>query len=70
MPTLTPSTSRWGSDLTPVGHFRVSYDRHGEQTTSTWQDTILTWQEEDTFLKGGKQARANAMGAHGQGREP
>ena len=54
MPTLTPSLSQWGSDLTPVGHFHVPYDCQGEQTANAYSSTILTWQEEDAFLKGGK----------------
>ena len=54
MPSLTPSTSPSGSDLTPVGHYHVSCDRQGEQTTYTYSEEILAWRAEDAFLKGGK----------------
>ena len=61
MPTLTPSMSRWGSDLTPVCHYYVSYDRQGEQTARAYSDAILTWQEEGAFLKGGGKGKGKAF---------
>ena len=51
MRNLTPSTSVWGSDLTPVGHWQVAYNRSGHQTHREWSSFPLAWDEE-AFLTG------------------
>ena len=49
-----PSTSVWGSDLTPVGHWQVAYNSNGHQTHRKWSSFPLTWDEE-AFLAGRRQ---------------
>ena len=46
-----PSTTPRGHDLTPLGHWTVTYDQEGRETDRQWSDDILT--EGALYLKGG-----------------
>ena len=45
------STAPKGHDLTPLGHWAVTYDQEGQETDRQWSDDILT--EGALYLKGG-----------------
>jgi len=47
-----PSTTIAGSDLTPQGHYHIYLDDEGEVTNSLYSDQILTWLQEESFIKG------------------
>ena len=46
-----PSIVPKGHDLTPLGHWVVTYDQEGWETDRTWSEDILT--EGALYLKGG-----------------
>ena len=46
-----PSTIPKGHDLTPLGHWAVTYDQNGWETNREWSEDILT--EGALYLKGG-----------------
>ena len=52
-----PSTSRWGSNLTPVGHWHVQYNSQGHDTYRIYNLWPLAWEEEDAFLNCGRQGK-------------
>ena len=46
-----PSIVPKGHDITPLGHWVVTYDQEGWETDRTWSEDILT--EGALYLKGG-----------------
>jgi len=54
-----PSTSIAGSDLTPQGHYHITYDAQGQVSSSLYQTGILTWRQAESFIKGTGKGKGN-----------
>ena len=58
-----PSLSLAGSNLTPVGHWHITYNQQGEHIEVRYYHDTLTWNEEEAFLKGSGKDKASPKGS-------
>ena len=49
-----PSETREGKDLTPEGHWRVTYDQQGKPIEQDYSKEFLIGDKEGAFLKGNR----------------
>ena len=67
MPSLTLQT-REGKDLTPEGHWRVTYDQQGKPIEQDYSKEFLIWDEEGAFRKGNRKGVGKAFPNELQGK--